>query len=204
MATRQSSGLSDAALYAGCIRGDQKAWNALIDRYAGLIYSIPLKYGLSEQDCADIFQSVCVTLLEKLGTIRDPDRLPAWLITTTTRQCWAFARTHAKATALASPAGGRTAVVDDAVPMHEPVDLTLLPEEEVLAWERRVIIQGAIQSLPEPCRQLVEALFSDVGEKLSYRALADSLGMPLNSLGPTRSRCLARLKKLLLAADYRF
>ena len=61
----------DDDLLAACLRGEQAAWNALIDRYAALIYSIPLKYGLNEQDAADVFQSVCVSLFQNLGSIRD-------------------------------------------------------------------------------------------------------------------------------------
>src|SRR5918911_2120552 len=83
---------SDEALLAACLRGDQLAWNELIDRYAALMYSIPLKYGLGEADAADVFQSVCVTLLEKLGSIRAPRGLAAWIITTTSRQCLAVLR----------------------------------------------------------------------------------------------------------------
>jgi DNA-directed RNA polymerase specialized sigma24 family protein len=85
---------TDEALLAACQRGEQAAWNALVDRYSALIYSIPLKHGLSEQDAADVFQSVCVTLLEKMSSIRDPRGLPAWITTTTTRQCWALLRQH--------------------------------------------------------------------------------------------------------------
>ena len=83
---------TDADLVAACLRGEQAAWDALVDRYAALIYSIALKYGLPEVDAADVFQSVCVTLLEKLGSIRDPRGLAAWIITTTSRLCWSVVR----------------------------------------------------------------------------------------------------------------
>src|SRR5215218_3286748 len=86
--------LTDEALLAGCRKGDQSAWDALIERYSGLIYSVPLRYGLSEADAGDVFQAVCITLVEKLDTIRDPKRLAAWLITTTTRESWSTARTR--------------------------------------------------------------------------------------------------------------
>jgi DNA-directed RNA polymerase specialized sigma24 family protein len=71
--------LSDEELLAACVRGDHAAWDALVNRYAAAIYSIPLKHGLSAADAADVFQSVCITQLDKIGTVRDARTLPAWL-----------------------------------------------------------------------------------------------------------------------------
>ena len=193
---------SDAELQEACGRGEQAAWDALVGRYAGLIYSIPLKYGLGEADAADVFQTVCVTLLEKLSTVRDPQRLAAWIITTTTRESWALVRERKRhaVTSLSSP---------HARPPEDDGDLTLdvpdahpLPEEQLVQLERQVLVQSAVQQLPEPCRSLVVALFTDTQERASYQDLAASLGMPLNSLGPTRARCLAKLKKLLDEVGY--
>src|SRR3977135_2968153 len=82
---------TDEQLLAACLRGDQAAWDSLVDRYAALIYSIPLKYGFREADAADVFQSVCVTLLKMLGAVREPRALAALIITTTSRQCLALA-----------------------------------------------------------------------------------------------------------------
>jgi RNA polymerase sigma factor (sigma-70 family) len=183
---------SDEELLAACLRGDEAAWDALVDRYAALIYSIPLKYGFAEADAADVFQSVCITLLEKLGSVRDPRGLPAWIITTTTRQCWAFVRQRTREHTRTS---GELAVDD------EPADPDPLPDEEVLALERQQQVRNAMAQLQPKCRRLLEALFSDTGQT-SYQELADSLGVPLNSLGPTRARCLAKLKKLLDSAGY--
>ena len=81
----------DSQLIEGCLAGDNSAWEALISRYSRLIYSIPLKSRLSPDDAADIFQSVCLKLYEKLDTLRDHDRISSWLITTTTRECWRVA-----------------------------------------------------------------------------------------------------------------
>ncbi len=185
---------SDEELLAGCLRGDQVAWDGLIDRYSALIYSIPLKYRLSETDAADVFQSVCVTLLEKLASIRDPRSLPAWIITTTTRQCWAQLRQRQRELGHATP--GDLAVED------EPPDPHPLPDEEVLSLERQHVVRSAMSQLPANCRRLLEALFSDAGNQLSYQELAEAMGVPLNSLGPTRARCLAKLKRLLDDAGF--
>ena len=84
--------ISDDEFVAGCLRGEQAAWDSLIDRYAALIYSIPLKYGFNEADAADVFQTVCLILLEKLESVRTPRGLAAWIITTTSRECLAVLR----------------------------------------------------------------------------------------------------------------
>src|SRR5687768_7048144 len=79
--------VSTTALVAACLTGDQNAWSALIDRYKRLIYSIPVKQGMSADDAADIFQSVCLDLVAELGRVREPEALPQWLIQTTIRKC---------------------------------------------------------------------------------------------------------------------
>ena len=192
---------SDEALLVACLRGEQAAWDALVDRYAGLIYSIPLKYGLTEADAGDVFQSVCVTLLEKLGTIRDPRRLAAWLITTTTRESWAVVRGRSREL-VGAVAAGRHGGEEDRPLADESVDPSPLPEEELLALERQALVRNAVRQLSDGCRRLVEALFTDAEQRRSYQELAEALGVPLNSLGPTRARCLAKLRRLLDAAGY--
>ena len=185
---------TDADLVAACLRGEQAAWDTLVDRYAALIYSIPLKYGLGQADAADVFQSVCVTLLEKLASLREPRVLPAWLITTTSRACWALLRQQAREQGWAGaelPSGEA-----------EPSDPAPAPDEAVLALERQHLVRQAVAQLSPRCRDLVERLFTDTQGVSSYRDLAAGLGIPLNSLGPTRARCLDQLRRLLDDAGY--
>jgi RNA polymerase sigma factor (sigma-70 family) len=191
--------LSDEQLLAACARGEQAAWDAVIDRYAALIYSIPLKYGFTEADAADVFQSVCVTLLEKLGSVRDPRRLAAWIITTTSRQCWAIVRQQQRELGRASGA-----LDPGTLRELEPPDPTPLPEEEVLSLERQHLVRLAVGQLPPRCRRLVESLFADPPRPSSgsYREVAAGLGIPVNSLGPTRARCLLQLRRLLEDLGY--
>ena len=188
---------TDADLVVACLRGEQAAWDALVDRYAALIYSIPLKYGLSEVDAADVFQTVCLTLLEKLGSLREPRGLPAWIITTTSRQCWAVIRQQTREQGRAAGERGLESAA-------EPPDPLPLPEETVLALERQYLVRRAVSQLTPRCRELVEKLFllGDASATSSYQELAGRLGMPLNSLGPTRSRCLRHLRRLLDEAGY--
>ena len=194
-ATDALKDVSDEQLLAACVRGEEPAWAELIGRYAALIYSIPLKYGFSDADAADVFQSVCVILLEKLGSVRAPRGLAAWIITTTSRQCHAVARRQRR---------DRERSVGEGpfVAQHSVPDPDLLPEDELLALERQRQVQAAIRHLAPNCRRLVEALFSDTAEQATYQQLAEGLGMPMNSLGPTRTRCLDKLRRLLLAAGY--
>jgi RNA polymerase sigma factor (sigma-70 family) len=185
---------TDDHLLAACLRGDQTAWDALVDRYAALIYSIPLKYGFGAADAADVFRSVCVILLEKLSTVREPRGLAAWIITTTSRQCLALARRQTRE---------RSRSADhQVIPEHEAAAPDALPEDEIVALERHYAVRAAVTQLPPQCRALIEALFSDGLEQTSYQQLATRLGIPMNSLGPIRARCLSRLRRLLTAAGY--
>lgn len=188
-------GTSDEELLATCLHGDEAAWNVLIDRYAALIYSIPLKYSLGEADASDVFQAVCITLLEHLGSIRAPRGLAAWIITTTSRQSLAVARRRRRdqLRSVAESYGS------DDIGLPDP---DLLPEDELLAMERQHLVRTAISQLTDNCRQLIEALFSDADEPTSYQVLARELGVPMNSLGPTRARCLDKLRRLLISAGY--
>jgi RNA polymerase sigma factor (sigma-70 family) len=181
---------TDEQLVAACLAGDQTAWSALVDRYAALIYSIALKYGFADADASDVFQAVCLTLLAKLATLRAPGGLAAWIMTTTSRECLALIRRRRREDA--HRAGG----------VELDVAAEALPEEQLLALERQHIVRTAIDQLPDTCRRLVAALFSDAAQAHSYRELAAELGVPPNSLGPTRQRCLEKLRRLLAAAGY--
>jgi RNA polymerase sigma factor (sigma-70 family) len=186
---------SDEELVAACLRGETAGWEALLDRYGALIYSIPLKYGLPPSDAADVFQSVSVTLLEKLDTIRAARGLAAWIITTTSRQCLVVARRRRREQA--QSAGEVWLAYEPGMP-----DPDLLPEEELLSLERQRVVRAAIDRLPPRCRKLIEALFSDAAEQQTYQQLAEGLDLAMNSLGPTRARCLEHLRRSLLAAGY--
>jgi RNA polymerase sigma factor (sigma-70 family) len=188
----------DQELLVGCLGGQSGAWNALIERYTPLIYSVALKDGLSEPDAADIFQAVCVTLFEKLGTIRDAACLPAWLITTTTRERWAVRR-RAAARRL-RPASAIPAVLGDS--LAEEADPDPLPEESLLAGERQAQVRGALNQLPPTCRMMLSWLFDDSLRPISYQELGELLGMSSNSVGPTRARCLERLRSALEESGY--
>jgi len=182
---------TDAELLRACLEGEPAAWEGLIVRYQRLIYSIPIKMGLSSNDAADVFQSVCVKLLEGLFSLRDLEKISAWLTTTTKRECWRVAsgrRREHVAFVLEGSANPNESI-------HQ-ADASPLAHQQQEALEQQQILRAAVDALPEPCRNLITMLFYDESE-LSYAEIARRMNMPVNSMGPTRARCLSKLKKLL-------
>ena len=181
----------DRELIAACLEGDHKAWEALIARYQRLIYSIPIRARLSTDDAADIFQSICLKLYEKLSTLRDHEKISSWLITTTTREVW---RVSARNRRESVPAGNENS--DDRDDAAEIAATTPLADEQQQAFEQQQIVRQSLDALPERCRNLLSMLFYEKDE-LSYADIARRMKMPVPSVGPTRARCLEKLKKLL-------
>lgn len=179
--------LPDPELIEACLKGNSQAWEVLLVRYQRLIYSIPLRYGLPEHDANDIFQNVSLLLWENLGQVRDRDRLGAWLVITTRRECWRMMRQR-KQTVTALE--GET--LDKLLPAGP------LSEEEFLAMEQQSQIRAAVGHLDSPCRELLTLLFY-TEPRPAYSEVARSLTLPEGSIGPTRSRCLEKLLKILEA-----
>jgi len=176
--------LGDPELVSLCLKGDSLAWEALIARYRRLIYSIPVRWGFMGADCSDVFQAVCLGLIEHLGELKDGTRVSAWLITTTTRQCIRVrAQKHRDA----------SSTDDD---FEEPED----PGENIevirLKTQEQQSVRDAVEMLPERCRQLMERLYFDSNNP-SYESIAQTMQMPVASIGPTRARCLEKLRILL-------
>jgi len=179
----------DRDLVALCLEGDLAAWEALIRRYQRLIYSIPIKARLSTDDAADIFQSVCLKLYEKLDSIRDSEKISSWLITTTSRECW---RISARNRREGMPPGAD----DDNDKVLRIPDQGLLADEQRETQEQQHQLRASVESLPDRCRELIMLLFYEKDE-LSYVDIARRMKMPVPSIGPTRARCLEKLRKLL-------
>ena len=173
-----------------CRRGDQLAWERLIRRYQRLIYAIPLRAGLDEDHAAEIFQDVFTTLFEKLNDIEQPEKLQAWLVTTTRRKTLhEISKAQVRRQSYVNidePPNVATLIRDEAP----------LPDQQLLILEEQQRIRTAVSSLDERCKALLEMLFY-VGEPPSYADIATFLGVPEGSIGPTRARCLAKLLRLL-------
>lgn len=185
---------SDLQLVLACRRGDQLAWEKLIRRYQRLIYAIPLRAGLDEDQAAEIFQDVFTTFFQKLNDIEEPEKLQAWLVTTARRKTW---RT------ITTPQHRMRPKVEAIESTHEAVavrDETPLPDEQLLLLEEQHRIRTAVSMLDDRCRRLVEMLFYRA-EPPSYAEIAASLGIPEGSIGPTRARCLGKLLRILKKLD---
>ena len=189
---------SDQDLIAACLTGEASAWDALIDRYATLIFSVCVRMGLSQVDAEDVFQDVCLILFHRLEGVRDAARLSAWLISTTKREVWRMSRK--RNVTLASELGGGEWEMEGAESVH-PQKASDNPESEVLALEEQQLLREAVERLPERCRNLLKELYAaDV--PLSYQELAVKFALPIGSIGPTRARCLQNLRKILQEMGY--
>ncbi|MBI2865649.1 MAG: sigma-70 family RNA polymerase sigma factor [Chloroflexi bacterium] len=180
-------------MIAECLAGDEQAWKNLVEKYNRLIYSIPFRYGLPDSEAADIFQSVCLKLLENLPKLRDSSKLSSWLITTTSRECWGVIRR------LATISRGHD-YADDEERHGEQLDPSPLPEETILELEEQQTMAHAFRLLPERCQHLLWYLYYDK-TGLSYAEIGRRLGIPEGSVGPSRARCLGKLRALLEEAD---
>jgi RNA polymerase sigma factor (sigma-70 family) len=181
---------SDLQLVLACRRGDQLAWERLIRRYQRLIYAIPLRAGLDADHASEIFQDVFTTLFQKLNDIEEPEKLQAWLVTTTRRKTLhavSKMRVRQQLDVNTDEQPHLAASIRDEAP---------LPDEQLLIMEEQHHIRTALSSLDERCRTLLEILFY-LAEPPSYADIASALGIPEGSIGPTRARCLAKLLRLL-------
>lgn len=172
--------------------GDQAAWNALVDRYTNLVWSVARSYRLSSSDAGDVVQTTWLRLVENLGKVQDPERLPGWLATTARRECLRVLR-----------AGGRelVGVVDDAA--FDVVDeLAPALDHALLQDERDAALWQCFARLSERCQRLLRVLMAT--EPPAYAQVSQAMGMPIGSIGPTRMRCLDRLRELTSAAGYDF
>lgn len=190
-AAERFAGNDDKEIIKACLAGDAAAWEALILRYQRLIYSIPLKSRLSPDDASDIFQAVCLKLYEKLETLRDHERLSAWVITTTTREVWRLSAKQRRETSVDTSDND-----DEGESLSQLAAVAPLADEEHVTLERQHAVRQAIAALSDRCRELVTMLFYKKDE-LSYAEIARQMDMPVASIGPTRARCLEKLKKLL-------
>lgn len=181
---------SDKQLISACRRGEEAAWEKLVHRYQRLIYTIPRRAGLDEDQAAEVFQEVFTTLLEKVDDIEQPERLQAWLVTTARRKTW---RLISRARPL-EQASYENDDADDS--LLELPDNAPLPDEVLSRLEEQHRIRSALAELDERCKRLLQMLYYEA-EAPAYSAIAAVLGTPEGSIGPTRARCLKKLARIL-------
>ena len=164
--------------------GDEGAWNEIVERYIPLVWKICLRYHLSAADIEDVGGTVWLGLFEQLGRLREPAALPGWLATTTQRECLRVLKESRRYELFGGDPG------DGVVPAE--ADKAMI-EEEILLAERNAKLRAALAELAEDDRRLLMLLLND--PPLPYARISEILGMPQGSIGPTRARCLARLRR---------
>lgn len=175
------------SLLQAAAEGSQIAWDALVERFTGLLWSISRRYWLNEADAADVCQMTWLKLLENLGSIKDPARLPGWLSTTCQRECLALLRRAGRTV----PVGDQSFLDARCEPGESTDQAALLADVYDTLWQ-------AFNRLTDRCQRLLRVLITDAEEgPPPYQGASATLGMPIGSLGPTRARCLDRLRKLL-------
>ena len=165
--------------------GDRRAWDEIVERFASLVWGICMRHRLSPADADDVGQSLWLGLLEHLQSIREPAALPGWIATTTRRECL---KLHDEARRRRGPVG------DDADDDPVVADPTAVPVDEgLLLEELRCAVRAAFARLAPQCRRLLALLVSD--PPLPYVRIAEILDVPIGGLGPTRARCLEKLRR---------
>ena len=169
----------NAQLLAAAARGDQAAWNSLVARYGRLVWSVARGFQLSPADTADLSQTAWLRLVENLDSITEPDRLGSWLATTTRREAIRLLQRRNREI----PAEEHEERSDEGADG---------PEERLLVDDEYRQLRVAMAQLPERCRNLLRVLAADSGA--SYAQLSAAVGLPIGSIGPTRARCLEKLR----------
>jgi len=176
---------SDAELVAACREGHAWAWTALLARHKRLVYSIPLRAGLSHEDAADVFQTVFARLVEHLQAIHEPQALAAWLITTCKRESWKVAGKRRREQGDVEIAGLFAARDEWLSGQH--------PDED--RWEVQARVRDSLEQVGGRCKELLWLLYWE-SDKPSYEDISSRLGLPVGSIGPTRIRCLQKMRRI--------
>jgi RNA polymerase sigma factor (sigma-70 family) len=170
-------------LVARARSGDKQAWDALIERYAPLIWSICRRHRLGRADADDVGQSVWLRLVGQLDRVREPAAIPGWIATTTRREC----------VRVLSAVQGPRATVYTLDVESIPDQRVGMAEQELLAAERHAALREAFGQLPSNAQQLLALLIAD--PPLPYADISAKLGIPVGSIGPTRSRYLDKMRR---------
>jgi RNA polymerase sigma factor (sigma-70 family) len=185
--TQQASQGRDDPVVTGLVtrarNGERQAWDALVERYAPLIWSICRSHRLEAADAQDAAQNVWLQLVDHLDSLRDPAALPGWLATTTRRECGRIARAVRRPSDTGHALSAGTIPEDHAEPT----------EQDLLAAERHAALREAFGQLSPGCQRLLALLIHDPA--LSYAEISARLSIPVGSIGPTRRRCLDRLRR---------
>jgi RNA polymerase sigma factor (sigma-70 family) len=182
---------SDERLVRACLDGDERAWSALIDKYENLIYSIPLKFGASRADAADMLQAVCLELFNELPRLRQSAALRGWLTTVTAHKASRWKQRH-----LRRAEQELTEIEEDRLETSAPIAPEIIEQAQ-----REQSVRDAVTGLSPRCQEIIRLLFYE-HPPLPYKDLAQRLGLATGSIGFIRGRCLASLQRTLEKAGF--
>ncbi len=183
---------TDESLIARCKNGDGAAWETLVHRYQRLVYAIVRRIGLDEHAAADVFQTVFLRLMEHLPRLTQLDRLQAWIVTTAKREALLQRKRGLRTVSMT-----RSDEEDVDAAEWDIADDAALPEDALAELQAQNQVQNAMQRLDARCRELLTLLYGADDDKIAYEDVAAQLSMPVGSIGPTRARCLGKLRKLV-------
>ena len=175
----------DSELVKFCLEGEQPAWEALVQRYQNLVYTIPRRLGLNATDVEDVFQAVWMQLFANLASIREPEKLGGWLVITARRESWRVSRRRLP-----------TAEEEEMADTGQWSANETSTEQVVAQYEQHLMLHHVLEQLNERCRKLLHLLFYDP-EKPSYETISTALSIPVGAIGPNRARCLSKLRQAL-------
>ncbi len=186
----EPSGLTE--LLAAASAGNADAWNAIVERFSSLLWSVARAHRLSMEDSADVVQNTWLKLLDHLDRIEKPEALPGWLATTSRHECLSMLRRRGRDTLVRD---------DDLAGVVVDVEAAAL-DAALLEDERDVQLWDCFGKLSERCQRLLRVLMAC--DRPNYTEVSASLGMPVGSIGPTRMRCLSTLRSLVADTGYAF
>lgn len=173
--------LSHGELLDRAAKGERASWDALVDRFGQMVWSVARGFRLDEATAKDVSQTVWLRLIENIDNIKDPERLPGWLATTCRREAMRVAARARRDI----PTDFEFDVEDEG----PSLDQMLIDDEE-----SRIILK-AFETLDETCRELLRLM--TIEPALSYEEVSELTGRPIGSLGPTRARCLDKLRSAI-------
>jgi RNA polymerase sigma factor (sigma-70 family) len=176
-----------ATLVHAAADGDQNAWDAIVAQFQGLVWATVRSYRLADSESGDVVQTCWLRLVENLGKLREPERVGGWLATTARRECLRSLRT----------AGRSIPVDDDTVFDRAASDAGPAIDADLLRDERDTGLWKAFSRISDRCQRLLRVLSADPPP--SYEDISETFDMPIGSIGPTRQRCLDRLRVELVA-----
>ena len=180
--------VSDRDLILRCRQGSAGAWHQLLNKYERLVYSIPLRYGLSRHDAADVAQITFTILIQSFDSLAEDSRLGPWLVTVARRHTWRLLERNRRESA--------SEHLESADLAESAVLLGKSDADSIEHWELSQWLDAALSKLGDRCRELLLALYFQP-ERSSYAEVAADLDMPIGSIGPSRARCLKSLRQAL-------